>query len=46
MLVNAGISRFVRCTEYADASSKGLFKEAGIKYDKVERPSCEISHLD
>ena len=46
MLVNAGISRFVMCTNYADSSFKALFKEAKVKYDSVKRPACEITTLD
>ena len=46
MLVNAGIQRFVMCTEYADPSFKSLFNEAKIKYDKIKKPSLQITLLD
>ncbi|HBU70180.1 MAG TPA: cytidine deaminase [Elusimicrobia bacterium] len=46
MLVNAKITRFVSCSEYADDSFKKLFKEAGIEFVKIERPSLSISILD
>jgi len=46
MLVNAGVSRFVMCTEYADTTSKSLFREAKVKYDKIKRPTREITILD
>lgn len=46
MLVNAKIERFVTCTDYADSSFKKLFKEAGVKYNKIKRPKLVISVLD
>jgi len=46
MLVNAGITRFVSCTEYPDPSFKELFREAKIKYEKIKRPPTEITILD
>ena len=46
MLVNAGIERFVACTDYADPSFKALFREAGIAFTKVSRPGLAIAPLD
>ena len=46
MLVNAGISRFVMCTEYPDPASKTLFKEAKVRSEKIKKcPSLEITVL-
>jgi dCMP deaminase len=46
MLVNAGIVRFVSCTDYADPSFKNLFKEAGIDFVKRPMPVSEIQILE
>lgn len=46
MLVNAGISEFVACGDYADTSFKELFKAAGVKFKKISRPELTISNLD
>ena len=46
MVANAGISRFVMCTEYADKSFKNLFKETKIEYIKIDRPILDISTLE
>jgi dCMP deaminase len=46
MLVNAGINRFIMCTDYADSSFKKLFKEAGIAVKKIKRPDLSISVRD
>ncbi|MBN1824140.1 MAG: dCMP deaminase family protein [Endomicrobiales bacterium] len=46
MLANAGITRFVSCTEYADPSFKKLFREVGIKYSTVKKPPLGISVLE
>jgi len=46
MLVNARIKRFVSFREYSDNSFTDLFKEAGIEYDILPRPSSEITYLD
>ncbi len=46
MLANAGIKRFIMCTDYADDSFKALFKEAGIAWQKIRRPGLSISILD
>ena len=46
MLVNAGITRFVMCTDYADTTFKPLFNEAGIHFEKIERPGLNITVLD
>jgi len=44
-LVNAKIKRFVSFSKYNDDGFKDLFKEAGIQFDILEKPSTEISHL-
>ncbi|MFH0846921.1 MAG: cytidine/deoxycytidylate deaminase family protein [Chloroflexota bacterium] len=55
MLVNARIKRFVSYHDYdpsrytASVNFAGFgdfFKEAGIKVDKIERPSSRITYLD
>ena len=45
MLVNARIKRFVTFGSYADNSFIELFKEAGIEFKLLEKPSSEISYL-
>ncbi|OIO76377.1 MAG: cytidine deaminase [Elusimicrobia bacterium CG1_02_37_114] len=46
MIVNAKISRFVTCGEYADKSFKPLFKETGIKFVKIKMPKLSITTLE
>jgi dCMP deaminase len=46
MIANAGVARFIMCTDYADPSFRKLFKEAGIKFTKIKRPSLSISILE
>jgi dCMP deaminase len=46
MLVNAQIERFVSFGRYSDDTFLTLFKEAGIQYDLVQRPSGIITFLD
>jgi dCMP deaminase len=46
MIINAKIKRFVTYTKYSDESFKALFKEAGVEYIEVEKPSTQISILD
>ncbi len=46
MLVNAKIDRFVSYSNYADDSFIKLFEEAGIEFEKKDRPSSEITFLD
>jgi dCMP deaminase len=46
MMVNARIARSVTFGKYADDSFIGLFKEAGIKFEMLPRPSAAISFLD
>lgn len=46
MLVNAQITRFVSFGRYSDDEFLTLFKEAGIQYDLVPRPSGIITFLD
>ena len=45
MLVNARIKRFVTFGSYADNAFIDLFKEAGIKFELLKKPSSEITHL-
>jgi dCMP deaminase len=46
MLVNARIKRFVTFGHYADDSFLTMFKEAGIEFERRERPSAQIQRLD
>jgi dCMP deaminase len=46
MLVNAKIARFVTFGKYADESFVELFKNAGIKFDYLSKPSSEITFLE
>src|SRR3990172_5661057 len=39
MLVNAKISRFITCGDYADKTFEPLFKEAGVEFIRIKRPS-------
>jgi dCMP deaminase len=45
MLVNARIKRLVTFEKYSDNTFKELFKEAGIKVDKLKKPPAEITFL-
>ncbi len=45
MLANARIARFVTYGEYADNAFYDLFKEVGIKFDKLPRPPDKINFL-
>lgn len=45
-LINAEIEKFVTYTDYADESFVELFKSAGIKFEKLPKPSNQISELD
>jgi dCMP deaminase len=45
MLANARIKRLVTFGIYADNSFTDLFKEVGIKFELLEKPSSEITHL-
>ncbi len=44
MVINAGIKRFVSFFPYADTTFPGLFKEAGVMFEIIERPSTEITY--
>ena len=46
MLVNAKIKRFVSFVEYSDDSFIELFKESGIKFDVLKKPSNKIKALE
>jgi len=46
MVVNARVKRFVTCRFYPDRSYEDLFKEAGIKFEIINKPTLEISVLD
>ncbi len=46
MLVNAKIQRLVTFGKYPDNTFLGLFKEAGICFDAVDKPSTIITHLE
>ncbi len=45
MLVNARIKRFVTFSRYADNSFTDLFKEAGVKFELLKKPSAQITYL-
>jgi len=36
IIANAKIKRFVTCSDYADKDFEPLFKEAGIKFEKIK----------
>ena len=46
MLVNAKIQRFISFGRYSDDSFVPLFKEAGIRFDTLPRPSAAIGYLE
>ena len=46
MVVNAKIKKFIACTYYPDKTFEDLFKEAGVKFELIERPALEIGFLD
>ncbi len=46
MLVNARIARFVSSGQYSDETFYNLFREAGIKFDIMSKPSSQINRLD
>ena len=46
MLVNARIKRFVTFGKYADDSFMELFGEAGVRFEKKQRPPSVITRLD
>jgi dCMP deaminase len=45
MLVNSRIKRFITFGDYADNSFTGLFKEAGVEFEKQKKPPADISYL-
>lgn len=45
MLVNARVKRFVTFGHYADNSFADLFKEAGVKFELLPKPSARITYL-
>ncbi len=45
MLINAGIVRFVTCSEYADSEFIDLFQQASVRFDILPKPSIEVSIL-
>jgi dCMP deaminase len=46
MLTNARIRRYVSFGNYADDSFREMFKEAGIAFDQMSKPSNTIVFLD
>ncbi len=46
MIVNSKIRKFIACSYYPDKTFEELFKEAGVKYELIERPPLEIGVLD
>lgn len=45
MLTNARIARFVTCGMYSEEDFKGLFAEAGIRFELLPAPPTEIALL-
>jgi dCMP deaminase len=45
MLINARIARFVTYGTYSEEAFVALFAEAGIEFDRLQPPSCDISLL-
>lgn len=45
MLCNAGIKRYVACSDYSDTEFRDLFSEAGIEFVVLSTPSTEITTL-
>jgi dCMP deaminase len=47
MMINSGVKRIVTYGEYPDIGGvKDLLKEAGVKLEKIDRPSDKINFLD
>jgi dCMP deaminase len=46
MLTNARIKRYVSFGKYDDNSFEEMFREAGIQFEKLPRPSNTIVYLD
>jgi dCMP deaminase len=46
ILINAGIKKFVSCTERKENDFEELFKEAGIEYVRIHKPSMAIESFD
>ena len=46
MIVNSGIKRVVTYGDYPSEDSLALFKEAGIKFDRIKRPNSKVEFLD
>jgi len=46
MIVNAGIKKIVSYRSYNDDDFINLFLEAGIKFEKHEKPNAQITELD
>jgi len=46
MLTNAKIKRYVSFGKYNDDSFEEMFREAGIQFDKLQRPSNTIVYMD
>jgi dCMP deaminase len=46
MIINSGIKRVVSYMDYPSKITLDLFKEAGIKFEKVKRPKKHIVFLD
>lgn len=46
MLVNAKIKRFVSYSDYADNAFLDLFREANIEFEKMQKPSLQITFLN
>ena len=44
MVINAGIKRFVSFFPYNDQTFPDLFREAGVKFEIIEKPSTTIKY--
>ncbi|MBU1148209.1 MAG: dCMP deaminase family protein [Candidatus Omnitrophica bacterium] len=46
MIVNSRIRQFITCGRYIDKSFEPLFKEAGVKYKSISKPTLKIAKLE
>ena len=46
MIINSGIKKVVSYMDYPSKITLDLFKEVGIKFEKIKRPSSQINFLD
>jgi dCMP deaminase len=46
MMINAGIKKVITCASRHEKEFVDLFKEAGVEYINIDKPSMEIDSLD